>query len=102
MKKKNIAVVYKMSLNKNQNFIVSQPTAPLDSNQQPVMYIQSLSAKQATGFFQLGNPNVLRVHNINYGAKDFVPIDNRLKVDTFQHVFYNPPFVVNNVGSKFL
>ena len=91
-----------MSLNPNQNFIVSQPTAPIDSNQQPVQYIQNLTAKQSTAFFQLGNPTVLRVHNINYGANDFVPVNTRMPVDTFQHVFYNPPFVVNNVGSKFL
>ena len=104
MKKKNIAVVYKMSLNKNQNFIVSQPTAPIESPQEPVQYIQNLTAKQATSFFQLGSPTVLRAHNIHYGAKDFVLIDNRIPRDTFKNAFYNPNFRVdvNNMGSKFL
>jgi len=93
-----------MSLNKNQNFIVSQPTAPLESPQEPVQFIQNLTAKQSTAFFQLGSPNILRPHNIHYGAKDFVPIVNRLKVDTFQHSFYQPTFRIdmNNMGAKFI
>ena len=93
-----------MSLNKNQNFIVNESTNPIESPQQPVMFIQNLTAKQATGFFQLGRPNILRPHNIHYGQKDFVPVNTRMPVDTFQHVFYNPPFRVdmNNMGSKFL
>jgi len=93
-----------MSLNKNQNFIVNESTNPIESPQQPVMFIQNLTAKQATSFFQLGSPTVLRAHNIHYGQKDFVPVNTRMPVDTFQHVFYNPPFRVdmNNMGAKFI
>ncbi len=93
-----------MSLNKNQNFIANEMTDPIEPPQQPVQFIQNLTAQQASSFFQLGRPNKLRPYNIHYGQKDFVPIDNRMPVDTFQHSFYNPNFRVdmNNMGAKFI